>query len=185
MITIPNIPESVVVKHGSKAWPLGLAGAGLLIIGSLLSWCFDPQVLGNLSISLNPGGLQIMAIALALLAVILLLAHQGPLTALGQWADTALALRALATWALLFMTVVLVAITVEAGGLVNIEPGGWISLAAGSRSSERCCSLPPHDWSCPRKPATLPKPGFLAGPRSWSSSSLWRQSFSGRLTPWV
>src|SRR5659263_117015 len=59
MITIPNIPESVVVKHGSKAWPLGLAGAGLLIIGSLLSWCFDPQVLGNLSISLNPGGLQI------------------------------------------------------------------------------------------------------------------------------
>ena len=65
MIKIPNIPESVVARHGSKAWPLGLAGAGLLIIGSLLSWSFDPQVLGDLSISFNPGGLQIMAIALA------------------------------------------------------------------------------------------------------------------------
>jgi len=128
MIRIPNIPESVVVKHGSKAWPLGLAGAGLLIVGSLLSWSYDPQVLGDLSISFNPGALQIMAIAQGLLGVILLLADKGPLTSLGQWADTALALRALATWALLFMTMVLVAITVEAGGLVNIEPGGWISF---------------------------------------------------------
>lgn len=128
MIKIPNIPESVVVNHGSKAWPLGLAGAGLLIIGSLLSWNFDPQVLGDLSISFNPGALQIMAIAQGLLAVILLLADKGPLTSFGQWADTALALRALSTWALLFMAMVLVAITVEAGGLVNIEPGGWVSF---------------------------------------------------------
>jgi len=128
MIKIPNIPESVVVKHGPKAWPLGLVGAGLLIIGSLLSWSYDPQVLGDLSIRFNPGGLQIMAIALGLVAVILLLTDKGPLTSLGQWADTALALRALATWALLFMTMVLVAITLEAGGLVNIEPGGWISF---------------------------------------------------------
>jgi len=127
-VKIPNIPESVVARHGSKAWPLGLSGAGLLIIGSFLSWSFDPQVLGDLSISLNPGGLQIMAITLALLAVILFLAHKGPLSALGQWADTALGLHALATWVLLFMTMVIVAITVEAGGLVNIDPGGWISF---------------------------------------------------------
>jgi len=128
MIQLPTIPESVAVKHGAKAWPLGLAGAGLLIIGSLLSWSSDPQVLGDLSISLNPGGLQILAIALALLAVILLLARKGPLTALGHWADTALGLRALATWILIFMGMVVVAITVEAGGLINVDPGCWISL---------------------------------------------------------
>ncbi|HZW43486.1 MAG TPA: branched-chain amino acid ABC transporter permease [Dermatophilaceae bacterium] len=128
MIRIPNIPESVVVRHGSKAWPLGLAGAGLLIIGSLLSWSYDPQVLGNLSISFNPASLQIQAIALGLLAVILLLSDRGPLTSLGQWADTALGLRALATWAVLFIAMVLVGITVEADGLVNIEPGGWLSF---------------------------------------------------------
>jgi branched-chain amino acid transport system permease protein len=128
MIKVPNIPEAVVLKHEAKAWPLGLAGAGLLIIGSFLSWSFDPQVLGNLSISFNPGGLQIMAIALALLSVILLLAHKGPLRSLGQWVDTALGLRALATWALLFMVMVIVAITVEAGGLINVDPGGWTSF---------------------------------------------------------
>jgi len=128
MIKIPNIPESVILKHGAKALPLGLAGAGLLIIGSLLSWCHDPQVLGNLSISFNPGGLQILANTLALLAVVLLLARKGPLASLGEWADTALGLRALATWALIFMTMVLAAITVEAGGLINIDPGGWISF---------------------------------------------------------
>jgi len=128
MIKIPNIPESVVVRHASKAWPLGLGGAGLLVIGSLLSWSFDPQVLGDLSISFNPGGLQIVAIAIALMAVILLLARRGPLTSLGRWAQTALSLRALGLWALLFMTLALVAITVETGGLVNVDPGGWISF---------------------------------------------------------
>ena len=128
MITIPNIPESVVAKHGSKAWPVGLAGAGLLIIGSLLAWSYDPAVLGNLTISFNPGGLQLMAIAQGLVAIILLLADKGPMVRLGQWADTALGLRALATWALIFMTMVIIAIGSEAGGLVNVEPGGWISF---------------------------------------------------------
>lgn len=128
MIKIPNIPESVVLKHGAKAWPLGLTGAALLIIGSLLSWSYDPRVLGDVSINFYPGGLQILAIALAVLAVIVLLAHQGPLTALGQWADTALGLRGLATWTLIFMTMVIVAITYEAGGLISIDPGGWISF---------------------------------------------------------
>jgi branched-chain amino acid transport system permease protein len=128
MIKIPNIPESVVVRHASKAWPLGLGGAGLLVIGSLLSWSFDPQVLGDLSISFNPGGLQIVAIAIALMAVILLLARRGPLTSLGRWAQTAHSLRALGLWTLLFMTLALVAITVETGGLVNVDPGGWISF---------------------------------------------------------
>src|SRR5450759_3620630 len=101
MITLPQIPHTAIVRHASKAWPLGLAGAGLIIIGSLLSWSYDPQVLGDLSISVNPGGLQIMAIALALLAVILLLTDKGPLTWLGQWADTARGLRALADWTLI------------------------------------------------------------------------------------
>jgi branched-chain amino acid transport system permease protein len=128
MIKIPKIPKAIVVQHGPKAWPLGLAGAGLLIIGSLLSWSDDPQVLGDLSINVNPGGLQILTIALALVAVILLLAHKGPLAPLGQWADTALGLRALGTWTLIFMAMVVAAITVETGGLINVNAGCWISL---------------------------------------------------------
>jgi len=123
-----TFPQAFVVKHSSKALPLGLAGTGLIIIGALLSWSYDPQVLGDLSISFNPGGLQIMAIGMALLAVILLLAHKGPLTSLGQWADTERGVHALADWTLIFMTMVVVTITVQAGGLINVEPGCWISL---------------------------------------------------------
>jgi branched-chain amino acid transport system permease protein len=128
MSMIPTTPKSVLDKHGSKAWPLGLAGAALLIIGSLLSWSFDPQVLDDLSISFNPGGLQLMAIVLGALALILLLARSGPLTSLGRWVDTTNGLRALAIWTLVFMVGVVIAITVEAGGLINVEPGCWISL---------------------------------------------------------
>jgi branched-chain amino acid transport system permease protein len=128
MMKILTLPPGVVAKHGSKAWPLGLAGAALVILGSLLSWSYDPTILGDLSITFNPAGLQFMAIALALLAVILLLARKGPLTSLGQWADTAKGLDGLATWTLLFMIMVVVAITVEAGGLINVQPGCWISL---------------------------------------------------------
>jgi branched-chain amino acid transport system permease protein len=123
-----TFPPTVVARHSSKALPMGLAGAGLIIIGSLLSWSFDPQVLDDLSIAFNPGGLQMMAIGMALLAVILLLAHKGPLTSLGQWADTERGIHALADWTLIFMTVVVVTITAEAGGLINVEPGCWISL---------------------------------------------------------
>src|SRR5450631_4849953 len=123
-----TFPRAFVTKHSSKALPLGLAGAGLIIIGSLLSWSFDPQVLGDLSIDFNPGGLQIMAIAMALLAVIMLLAHKGPLTSLGQWADTERGVHALADWTLIFMALVVVGITTQAGGLINVEPGCWISL---------------------------------------------------------
>jgi branched-chain amino acid transport system permease protein len=128
MTQMPNVPQFTVVKRDSVAWPLGLAGAGLLLIGSLLSWSFDPQVLGNLSLSLNPGALQIQAIALALLAFVVLLARKGPLTSLGQWIDTARALRALATGALIFMALVIVVIAVKSGGLINLEPGAWISF---------------------------------------------------------
>ena len=123
-----TFPPAVVARYTSRALPLGLAGAGLIIVGSLLSWSYDPQVLGDLSITLNPGGLQIMAIALAALAVILLLAHKGPLTSLGQWADTERGIHALGDWTLIFMTLVLAGITYEAGGLINIQPGGWISF---------------------------------------------------------
>src|ERR1035437_2945982 len=110
MIKTLTLPDSLVARYASKAWPLGLAGAGLLVVGSLLSWAYDAQVLDDLSISLNPGGLQMMAIGFALLAVILLLARKGPLTPLGQRADTARGLHGLATWTLLFMMMTVTAI---------------------------------------------------------------------------
>jgi branched-chain amino acid transport system permease protein len=127
------------------AWPLGLAGAVLVIVGSFLSWSYDGSILGDLSINFYPGSLQILAIAVAVLALILLLTEKGPLhNRLGPWLDATLGLRALGLWLTIYMVLVVIAITVESDGLINVNPGGYIgscvtsarrSCRAGRRSS--------------------------------------------------
>ncbi|MDX6262463.1 MAG: branched-chain amino acid transport system permease protein, partial [Kribbellaceae bacterium] len=126
---IPNLPESFTTKHAAKGWPLGLAGVALLIIGSFLSWSYDPKILGDLSLNLYPGGLQILAIIGAVVGLLLLLTVKGPLESrIGPWLDAALGLRALGLWMLIYMVLVLVAITTDSTGLINVNPGGWVSF---------------------------------------------------------
>jgi branched-chain amino acid transport system permease protein len=136
----PTMPDTFVAKHAAKGWPLGIAGVALAIIGSFMSWSFDKQILGDLSVYGYPGGLQNLAIIFALVALALLLMVKGPLVnRLGPWLDAALGLRALGIWLLIYMVGVLIAIGTDSGGLVNVDPGGWISFAgalllfAGSR----------------------------------------------------
>ncbi|WP_392426162.1 branched-chain amino acid ABC transporter permease [Barrientosiimonas humi] len=126
---IPTLPEHVVQRHAAKAWPLGLLGAVLLIVGSFLSWSYVGGFLGDLTINFYPGTVQIFAIVLGVIALVLLLAMKGPLHRLGGWLDAALGFRAVATWATIYLVFVIVAITVQARGLINVNPGGWISLA--------------------------------------------------------
>jgi branched-chain amino acid transport system permease protein len=112
----------------TMAWPLGLAGVALVIIGSFLSWSYDGGILGDLSINFYPGSLQILAIILALLALVLLLVDKGPLKKpLGQWLDATLGLRALGLTLTLYMVLVLIAISVESDGLINVNPGAYVS----------------------------------------------------------
>jgi branched-chain amino acid transport system permease protein len=73
----PTLPDTFVAKHAAKGWPVGIAGVALVIIGSFMSWSFDRHILGDLSVYAYPGGLQILAIILALLALVLLLARAG------------------------------------------------------------------------------------------------------------
>jgi branched-chain amino acid transport system permease protein len=137
---LPTMPDTFVAKHAAKGWPLGIAGVALAIIGSFMSWSFDPQILGDLSVYGYPGGLQNLAIIFALVALALLLMVKGPLVnRLGPWLDAALGLRALGIWLLIYMVGVVIAIGTDSSGLVNVDPGGWIAfvgallLFAGSR----------------------------------------------------
>jgi branched-chain amino acid transport system permease protein len=132
------LPDKTVEKYGRAGWPLSLAGAVLVIAGSLLSWSHYKQVLGNLTLNLYPGGLQILAIIVALVAIGLLLVIRGPLESrLRQWVDAERGVRAAGLAMVLYMVIVLLAIAVDGNGLVNVNPGGWISflgsllLAAG------------------------------------------------------
>ncbi|WP_353953674.1 branched-chain amino acid ABC transporter permease [Knoellia sp. S7-12] len=120
--------ERIPGRGSAAAWPMGLAGAGLLIVGSLLSWSHDGSVLGDLSVDLYPNGLQITAIALGLVALLFLLAHKGPLRGLGEWLDTASAVRLLGMGAVAYMVVTIAAIAWQTGAILNVNPGGWISF---------------------------------------------------------
>lgn len=126
---IPTFPESWVTKHQGKSWPLGLLGALLLLVGSCLSWSYVGGFFGDLTINFFPGLVQILAIILAVIALVFLLSITGPFTRLGRWLDASLGLRAVGTWALIYMGFIIVGIAVESDGLINVNPGGWISLA--------------------------------------------------------
>ncbi|MEU8227110.1 branched-chain amino acid ABC transporter permease [Kribbella sp. NPDC048915] len=127
---VDDVVEEPAGKPGKPiAWPLGLAGVALVIVGSFLSWSYDGSILNDLSINFYPGGLQILAIITALLALALLLIERGPLAKkLGPWLDATHGLRALGVGLTLYMVLVLVAISVESDGLINVNPGGYVSL---------------------------------------------------------
>ncbi len=113
------------------AWPMAAAGTVLLAAGCLLAWSYVPDVLGDLTINFYPGTLQILVLILAVVAAVLLLAHRGPLRGLGRWVDTAAALRPLGIGTAAVMVLSIATIGLSSGGLVNVEPGGWISLVGG------------------------------------------------------
>ncbi|MEV8371950.1 branched-chain amino acid ABC transporter permease [Kribbella sp. NPDC056861] len=129
-LTTSSATQAPVHSGGHPvAWPLGLAGVAFVIIGSFLSWSYDGSILGDLSINFYPGSLQILAIILAVLSLLLLLIEKGPLAKrVGPWLDATLGLRSLGIVLTLFMVLVLVAITVESDGLINVNPGGYVSL---------------------------------------------------------
>jgi len=131
--------DSLRERYGRLGWPLGLAGAVLLAAGTFLSWSYVATILGNLSVYVYPGSVQLFALFLALVAIAFLLMYRGPLHRLGDWFKSALAVRTLGLGSAVFMTIVLLLIAVQSGGLINIDPGGWVSwvgsllLAAGGQ----------------------------------------------------
>ena len=120
--------ERVPGRGSTAAWPIGVAGALVLIAGTFLSWSYTADVLGDLSINFYPGGVQLCMIGLGLVALVFLLAHRGPLARYGEWLDTAAAVRALGIGAVIYMVLVVAVIAIQSGGLINVNPGGWVSL---------------------------------------------------------
>ncbi|MFF1816630.1 branched-chain amino acid ABC transporter permease [Kribbella sp. NPDC058245] len=123
---VPEVPAAPKAKP--IAWPLGLAGVALVIVGSFLSWSYDGTILNDLSIDFYPGGLQILAIIVAVVALALLLIEKGVLGGLGSWVDSTTGLRALGAGLSLYMVLVLAAISTESDGLINVNPGGYVTL---------------------------------------------------------
>jgi branched-chain amino acid transport system permease protein len=136
------------------AWPLVLVGAVVLIAGCFLSWSWEP-VLGDLSIDFYPGAVQILMIIVGLMVLLFALMYRGPLHRLGEWLGSAVALRSLGLGTVTFMLVVIAAISVSSGGLVNVNPGGWVSLVGSVLVLVGAAGLTPRAFKDPLR-ATLP-----------------------------
>ncbi|KUN03875.1 branched-chain amino acid ABC transporter permease [Streptomyces yokosukanensis] len=153
MTTQTTAPKTPSTPAGSAAGLIGLpprlgralaTGGGLLtIVSTFLAWTWTQDFPGDLTINGYPGGLQVLVLISAVLTTLLGLASHG-VKGLG-WlapagADAALKFAALATFATAWYTVI--AISVELGGLVNLEPGGFLVAVTSLASLVGALALP-------------------------------------------
>ncbi|MGW0993773.1 branched-chain amino acid ABC transporter permease [Streptomyces sp. NPDC002520] len=127
--------------------PLGRAlatGGGILtIVSTFLAWTWTADFPGDLTVYGYPGGLQVLVLIGGILTTLFGLASYG-IKAL-KWltpgsADSALKTATLGTFATAWYTVI--AISSELGGVVNLEPGGFIAALATLAALLGALSLP-------------------------------------------
>ncbi|MFI9025910.1 branched-chain amino acid ABC transporter permease [Streptomyces sp. NPDC053560] len=164
-------PAGLLPLPARAARLLTAAGALLTAASTGLAWTWSSEFPGDLTYYGSPAGLQLITLVGALLTLAFALAGLGirGLTALTPGGRNApLLFAALATFATTWFT--LGAIAVQLGGLINLEPGGFIAgitalitlLGALGLPADRTPSTPPHGpWqrftnSCAAVPTPRP-----------------------------
>ncbi|MFD0026612.1 branched-chain amino acid ABC transporter permease [Streptomyces sp. NPDC058382] len=125
--TTPPAP-ALIPMPATTARIATTAGAAVALAGTFLAWTWTDQFPGDLTVTGYPGGLQVLTLIGAALTLILTLSGYGirglhwltpggtnspvRLLAIGTFATTAYAIGA---------------ITYDLGGIVNLEPGAWVS----------------------------------------------------------
>ncbi|CAM5370659.1 branched-chain amino acid ABC transporter permease [Streptomyces aurantiogriseus] len=122
---------------------LALGGSVLTIISTFLAWTWTSAFPGDLTVYGYPGGLQVLVLIGGALTTLFCLASYnvkglGWLVPAG--ADAAIKVAALATFTTTWYTVI--AISTDLGGLVNLEPGGFIVAIASLTALLGALALP-------------------------------------------
>ncbi|MGV9338341.1 branched-chain amino acid ABC transporter permease [Streptomyces sp. NPDC003688] len=137
----PEIPETPDTATPAATGLIGLpatlgralatGGGALAVISTFLAWTWTAAFPGDLTVYGYPGGLQVLVLIGGLLTTLFGLASYGvkglKLLTPGS-ADSALNLAALGTFATAWYTVI--AISATLGGIVNLEPGGYLVAVA-------------------------------------------------------
>ncbi|MEU9096219.1 branched-chain amino acid ABC transporter permease [Streptomyces sp. NPDC048361] len=147
----------LIALPATTARALTTAGAALTIISTFLAWTWTSDFPGDLTVTGYPGGLQVLTLLGATLTLLYALTgYQLPGL---RWlnptqSNNPTALLALGTLGATWYT--LIAIADELGGVVNLEPGGYLAAAASlltligalSQPLERRTkdSLPKWNW---------------------------------------
>ncbi|MFF8648949.1 branched-chain amino acid ABC transporter permease [Streptomyces griseoluteus] len=110
---------------------LATGGGALAVVSAFLAWTWTADFPGDLTVYGYPGGLQVLVLIGGLFTTLFGLASYGVkgLKALTPGnADSALKLAAFGTFATAWYTVI--AISAKLGGVVNLEPGGYLVALA-------------------------------------------------------
>ncbi|MEU8544476.1 branched-chain amino acid ABC transporter permease [Streptomyces sp. NPDC048717] len=133
-----------------------VAAGGLATFAStFLAWTYTTEFPGDLTVTGYPGGLQVLTLVAGLLLTLFALAGLGVKGL--RWltpAGSTNALRLLALGAFGTTWYAVLAIAVELGGLVNLEPGGFVAAVA-SAIPLAALALP-QDARTPAEPKDLP-----------------------------
>ena len=134
---IPDAPTTAVTPRGLLPLPVSAARALTLVGGiataasAFLAWTWTAEFPGDLTINGYPGGLQWLTFTGGILTALFALAGYG-IRGLG-WLTPAhnnapVVLSALGAFGTTWFTAI--AIAVNLGGIVNLEPGGYIAAIA-------------------------------------------------------
>ncbi|MFF9084872.1 branched-chain amino acid ABC transporter permease [Streptomyces sp. NPDC014991] len=147
----PDTPGAAAAPAPSGLLPLpekagralALGGSVLTVVSTFLAWTWTQDFPGDLTVYGYPGGLQVLVLIGALLATLFALAAYGVrgldrLVPAGPGA--ALRFATLGTFATSWYTVL--AISTELGGLVNLEPGGFLVAVASLAALAGALALP-------------------------------------------
>ncbi|MEU0243619.1 branched-chain amino acid ABC transporter permease [Streptomyces sp. NPDC006235] len=123
--------RGLIPLPAAAARALLLAGGIATAASAFLAWTWTDEFPGDLTINGYPGGLQWLTFTAGVLTALFALASYG-VRGLG-WLlparnNAPLVLTALGGFAVTWFTVI--AISAELGGVVNLEPGGWIAAIA-------------------------------------------------------
>jgi len=128
-----TIPRENLEKFQSAAHIGGVVAAVLGIVSALLPWSYAHEPLDDVAYGGAPSPLQYNYIGLAVIAALLFAA---PLVfrkpgKVRDWVAWNTGARFAGYGLLATGLVAVAAIGIESGGLINVDPGGWIALVAG------------------------------------------------------
>ncbi|MBA3529473.1 MAG: branched-chain amino acid ABC transporter permease [Propionibacteriaceae bacterium] len=108
---------------------LAHVGGGILVAAPFLPWAYGAAALDDMTVLAYPSPLQFFGLALGLLITGLLaasaLGSPGRMRRRVGWVRGA---KAASTGALIYLVLIVVSISLELGGLINVVYGGWVAL---------------------------------------------------------
>ncbi|MFC8229270.1 branched-chain amino acid ABC transporter permease [Streptomyces sp. NPDC057287] len=147
--TTPAAHAALLPLPTTAARAATTTGAALALIGTFLAWTYTDTFPGDLTVTGYPGGLQVLTLISAALTLLFALSGYGIkglrwLTPGGTNSPTRL--LALGTLVTTLYTVIAVVVTKDDNGnllgLIELEPGAWVSLTGAIIASIAALGLP-------------------------------------------